>query len=133
MGRPTLRRALGDEVQSRRGTVYTEAAPMTSPPRPDDESFELSPPTRNEIALAIAAYLSQRSTDGDGHLRHAAVRVATEANQLGVSADQMLAAVKRLFERAPRISGDVQKRVEASNKFARWCVEYYTASHDDAK
>ena len=105
---------------------------MTSPIRSDDASFELSPPTRNEIALAIAAYFSQRSTDGDGHLRHAAVRVAAEANERGVSADQMLMAVRRLFERAPRISGDVQKRVEAVDKFSRWCVQFYTANHDDA-
>lgn len=105
---------------------------MTSPPSSDDPPFELSPPTRNEIALAIAAYFSQRSTDGDGHLRHAAVRVAAEANHLGISAEQMLGAVRRLFERAPRISGDVQKRVEALDKFARWCVEFYTADHDDA-
>ena len=105
---------------------------MTSPDSSNDASFELSPPTRNEIALAIAAYFSQRSTDGDGHLRHAAVRVAAEANHLGVSADQMLLAVNRIFERAPRISGDVYKRVEAVNKFARWCVEFYTADHDDA-
>ena len=105
---------------------------MTSPHSSDDTSFEFSPATRSEIALAIAAYFSQRSTDGDGHLRHAAVRVASEANQLGVSADQMLASAKRLFDRAPRISGDVHKRVEAFNKFARWCVEFYTAKHDDA-
>ena len=44
----------------------------------------------------------------------------------------MLLAVNRIFERAPRISGDVHKRVEAVNKFARWCVEFYTADHDDA-
>ncbi len=105
---------------------------MTTPNGSQEAEFELSPPTRNEIALAIAAYFSQRSTDGDGHLRHAAVRVAAEANQLGISADQMLLAAKRLFDRAPRNSGDVHKRVEAFNKFARWCVEFYTADHDDA-
>ena len=96
------------------------------------ETFELSPPTRNEIALAIGAYFSVRSTDGEGHLRHAAFRVAAESNERGASAEQMLQAVKRLFERAPRISGDVQKRVQAYDKFARWCVEFYTADHDDA-
>jgi len=105
---------------------------MTNPDSSSDTTFELSPPTRNEIALAIGAYFSQRSTDGDGHLRHAAVRVAAEANRLGVSSEQMLLAVKRLFERAPRISGDVHKRVEAYNKFARWCVQFYVADHDDA-
>lgn len=105
---------------------------MTTPDGSADTSFELSPPTRNEVALAIGAYFSVRSTDGEGHLRHAAVRVAAEANRLGVSADQMLLAVKRLFERAPRISGDVQKRVQAFDTFARWCVEFYVADHDDA-
>ncbi len=105
---------------------------MATPDTSSDSSFELSPHTRNEVALAIGAYTSIRSTDGAGHLRHAAVRVAAEANRLGVSADQMLLAVRQLFERAPRISGDVQKRVEAAERFARWCVDFYVADHDDA-
>ena len=105
---------------------------MTTPDSTNGIPFELSPHTRNELALAIGAYTSLRSTDGDGHLRHAAVRVAGEANRLGASSDQMLAAVKQLFERAPRISGDVQKRVEAYEKCARWCIEFYVATHDDA-
>ena len=94
--------------------------------------FELSPQTRNEVAIAVGEYTSMRSTDGEGHLRHAAVRDAAEANHLGISSEQMLLAVKHLFERAPRISGDVQRRVEAAEKFARWCVELYIADHDDA-
>ena len=105
---------------------------MTTPSGSSDTPFELSPQTRNEIALAIGAYTSMRTTDRDGYLRHAAVRVAAEANRLGISAEQMLAAVKQLFERAPRISGDVQKRVEAYEKCARWCTEFYVADHDDA-
>lgn len=105
---------------------------MTIPERSIGVPFELSPQTRNEIALAIGAYTSMRSTDRDGHLRHAAVRVAAEANRRGASSEQMLAAVKQLFERAPRISGDVQKRVEAYEKCARYCIQFYVAEHDDA-
>ena len=105
---------------------------MTIPDHSSDSPFEFSPATRSEIALAIAAYFSIRSTDGEGHLRHAAVRVAAESNHLGVSSAQMLLAVKQLFDRTPRMSGDVQKRVEAYNKFARWCVQFYVADHDDA-
>lgn len=105
---------------------------MTTPPDSSVTPFELSPQTRNEVAIAIGAYTSMRSTDGAGHLRHAAVRVAAEANHLGISSEQMLLAVKHLFERAPRISGDVQKRVEAFEKFAHWCLEFYVADHDDA-
>lgn len=105
---------------------------MPIPDGAGDTDFELSLPTRNEVALAIGAYLSQRSTDGEGHLRHAAYRVAGEANQRGASSDQMALAVKHLFERAPRLSGDVQKRVEAFDKFVRWCVDAYVAAHDDA-
>ncbi|MDQ2668514.1 MAG: hypothetical protein M3Z05_21345 [Gemmatimonadota bacterium] len=94
--------------------------------------FEFSPNTRNEVALAIGAYLSQRATDGDGHLRHAAHRVAAESKHLGVSSDQMTLAVKRLFERAPRISGDVQKRVQMFDKLVRYCTEAYRAGQDAA-
>jgi hypothetical protein len=105
---------------------------MTISDSSSSTEFELSPQTRNEVALAIGTYLSQRSTDGEGHLRHAALRVAHEANRLGVSSDQMALAVKRLFERAPRISGDVQKRVEMFEKFVRYCTEAYLAGHDDS-
>jgi hypothetical protein len=104
---------------------------MTIPDGSSGIPFELSPQTRNEVVLAIGAYTSL-STDGEGPLRHAAVRVAAEANRLGASSDQMLAAVKTRFERAPRISGDVQKRVEAYEKCARYCIELYVADHDDA-
>ena len=105
---------------------------MTTPIDSNVTPFELSPQTRNEVALAISAYTSMRSTDGEGQLRHAAVRVAAEANHHGISSEQMLLAVRHLFERAPRISGDVQRRVEAAERFARWCTEFYVADHDDA-
>ena len=105
---------------------------MTISDSASSTELELSPHTRNEVALAIGAYVSQRSTDGEGHLRHAAHRVAHEANRLGVSSDQMTLAVKRLFERAPRISGDVQKRVEMFERFVRYCTEAYLAGHDDS-
>lgn len=104
---------------------------MTTPASSKEAEFELSPQSRNEVALAIGAYLSQRSTDGDGHLRHAAYRVSGEAGRLGVSADQMVLAVKHLFERAPRISGDVQKRVELFDRFVRYCLEAYAARYAD--
>ena len=105
---------------------------MTIPDSSSDSEFELSPPSRNEIALAMSAYLSQRSTDGEGHLRHAAHRVAREASLRGATIDQMVLAAKRLFERAPRISGDVQKRVEMLDKFVRYCTNAYRAGHDDS-
>lgn len=104
---------------------------MTASDSTGGADFELSPQARNEVALAIGAYLSQRSTDGEGHLRHAAYRVSGEAGRLGVSADQMVLAVKHLFARAPRISGDVQKRVELFERFVRYCLEAYEARHAD--
>ena len=102
---------------------------MTGSDSSGGADFELSPQSRNEVALAIGVYLSQRSTDGDGHLRHAAHRVAGEADRLGVSTDQMVLAVKHLFERAPRISGNVYKRVELFDRFVRYCLEAYAARH----
>ena len=105
---------------------------MTTPDGSSGTEFELSPQTRNEVAIAIGAYASQRATDGEAQMRRAALRVGAEANRLGIAADQMVLAVKHLFERAPRISGDVQKRVEAFDKFVRWCIDAHAARHDDA-
>ena len=100
---------------------------MTTSDTSLEAEFELSPQSRNEVALAIGAYASSRASDGEERMRLAVARVAGEARQMGVSAESMVLAVKHLFERAPRISGDVQKRVEAFDKFARWCVEAYAA------
>ena len=105
---------------------------MTTPDGLRDAPFELSLQARDEVAMAIAAYFSPRSTDGEGQLRHASVRVAAEANHVGASAEQMLLAVEHIFEREPRSVGDVQQAGDAQEKFARWCVELYIADHDDA-
>ncbi len=94
---------------------------------PDGPPFELSPDSRTEVALAIAAYASSRAVDGAARMRLAATRVSDEALRAGVDRAQMVQAVKRLFERAPRISGDVQKRVEAFDTFVAQCVDAYVA------
>ena len=105
-----------------------------STPQPLGEAeaeFELSAPARNEVALAIGAYASSRAADGAERMRLAVARVAAEARRQGVSSEQMVLAIKHLFERAPRISGDVQKRVEAFDKFSRQCVDAYSAAGDE--
>jgi len=96
---------------------------MTSPDVSSE--FELSAQTRTEVALAIGAYASARATDGEQRLRFAAARVAAEARHHNVSRDSMVLSVKHLFERAPRISGDVQKRVEAFEKFVAMCLDTF--------
>ena len=100
---------------------------MTTSDTSREAEFELSPQSRNEVALAIGAYASARAADGEERMRLAVARVSGEARQMGVSAESMVLAVKHLFERAPRISGDVQKRVEAFDKFVSRCVEAYAA------
>lgn len=99
---------------------------MTSVEAPDE--FELSPQSRNEVALAIGAYASSRAIDGEARMRLAVARVSAEARQTGVSPERMVTAIKHLFERAPRISGDVQKRVEAFDKFVSLCLLAYGAA-----
>ncbi|MEO8620162.1 MAG: hypothetical protein ABI625_03780 [bacterium] len=87
--------------------------------------FELSAQSRTEVALAIGAYASARVTDGEQRMRFAAARVAAESLHHNVSRESMVLSVKHLFERAPRISGDVQKRVEAYDKFVAMCLDAY--------
>ncbi|MEP6991295.1 MAG: hypothetical protein ABJA80_10230 [bacterium] len=94
---------------------------------PAASPFELSPDSRTEVALAIAAYASSRAVDGNARMRLAATRVSAEALRADVDRAQMVQAIKQLFERAPRISGDVQKRVEAFDYFVAQCVDAYVA------
>ena len=96
---------------------------MMTPEPSGDGEFELSPDARAEVALAIGAFVSSRATDGDARMQLAVARVSTEARQRAASPEQMIRAIQRLFERAPRISGDVHKRVEAYDLFVRRCVE----------
>ena len=103
---------------------------MSTTDLPGQTEFELSAPSRNQVALAIGAYASSRATDGKEQLRMAGMRVASEARHRSATPEQMVLAVKHLFERAPRISGDVQKRVEAFDKFVSRCLEAYAAGGD---
>ena len=107
-----------------------EAALRTTPTLSSEGEFELSAQSRNEVALAIGAYASSRATDGEERMRRAVQRVAAEARHRAVSSESMVLAIKHLFERAPRISGDVQKRVEAFDKFVSQCVEAHAAGSD---
>jgi hypothetical protein len=99
----------------------------TTPDLSGEAEFELSAQSRNEVALAIGAYASSRASDGEDRMRRAAARVSAEARQHAVSRESMVLAIKHLFERAPRISGDVQKRVEAFDKFVSKCIEAHAA------
>lgn len=103
---------------------------MTNPELSAGGEFELSAQTRNEVALAIGAYASSRASDGEERMRLAVARVTAEARRHAVTPEQMVLAIKRLFERAPRISGDVQKRVEAFDKFVSKCIAAHCAGED---
>lgn len=103
---------------------------MTNPELSAGGEFELSAQTRNEVALAIGAYASSRASDGEERMRLAVARVSAEARRHAVTSEQMVLAIKHLFERAPRISGDVQKRVEAFDKFVSKCVAAYCSGGD---
>jgi hypothetical protein len=94
----------------------------------DENVFEFSVQTRSEIALALAAYMSPRTTSGAEQLIHAARRASAEARWKDQGAEAMVVAVKRLVNQIPRNSGDVNKRVDALDKFVRLCTEAYLAS-----
>jgi hypothetical protein len=94
----------------------------------DENVFEFSVQTRSEIALALAAFMSPRTTSGAEQLVHAARRASGEARWKDQSADAMVVEVKRLVSQIPRNSGDVNKRVDALDKFVSMCIEAYLAS-----
>jgi hypothetical protein len=88
-------------------------------------SFDL----RLEISRALSAYLAT----GERQRLHAATqRVCTEAHALRLSPDQVVVALRELFERTP-IAGDgePERRHAAWEEFTQSCISAYFNAGDD--
>ncbi|MDB4886574.1 MAG: hypothetical protein JWN79_2012 [Gemmatimonadetes bacterium] len=94
----------------------------------DAEIYELSFELRLEISRALSAYLAH--ADGARERLHKATqRVCTEAHALRLSSDEIVAVLKRLFERTPLTgNGDPDLRRAAWEEFTHSCISaYYNA------
>ena len=93
-----------------------------------DFSFDL----RLEISRALSGYFADPE-GARGRLTRATQRVCTEAHALALSPDQVVAALRRLFERTPLAGdGDPALRRAAFEEFSRSCIAaYFNAGERD--
>jgi hypothetical protein len=93
-----------------------------------DFSFEL----RVEVSRALSAYLANGDAARE-RLHTATGRVCTEAHALKMSPEQVVTALRRLFERTPLAGdGEPARRHAAWEEFTRSCIAaYYNAGEVD--
>ncbi len=97
----------------------------------DDGICEFSFDLRLEISRALSSYLTHGESSR-GRLVKATQRVCTEAHALTLSPEQVVAQLKRLFERLPLSSdGDLERRRAAWEEFAQGCISAYFNAGDD--
>lgn len=94
-----------------------------------DGVFEFSFDLRLEISRALSAYLASGER---GRLHAATQRVCTEAHARRLTPDQVVLALRELFDRTP-IAGDVEpgRRRAAWEEFTQSCISAYFNAGDD--
>jgi hypothetical protein len=87
-----------------------------------------------EVGKALGALLASPGDQSQERLRLATQRVCTEAHQLSLPPEQMVIALKRLFERVP-IAGaiDPERRRAAYEQFVAGCISAYYEADDMEK
>jgi hypothetical protein len=104
---------------------------MSAEPSGHDDS-EFSFELRVEVARALSAYLTVGEAARE-RLHTATGRVCTEAHALKMSPEQVVTALRHLFERTPLAGdGEPERRHAAWEEFTRSCIAaYYNAGEDD--
>ena len=96
-----------------------------------EEGYELSFELRLEISRALSGYLAHANGARE-RLHKATQRVCTEAHALRLSPDQVVAVLKRLFERTPLAGdGDPELRRAAWEEFTQSCIAAYFNAGDE--
>lgn len=93
---------------------------------------DLSFPLRLEISKALSAYLAHGESARE-RLDKVTQRVCTEAHALRLTPDQVIAVLRRLFERTPvTTDGDPARRHAAWQEFTQSCISaYFNAGEDE--
>jgi hypothetical protein len=96
------------------------------------DTCDLSFALRLEISRALSSYLLHGEAGRD-RLHKATQRVCTEAHALHLSPDEVVAVLKRLFERTPlEGDGDPALRRAAWEEFTQSCISaYFNAGESD--
>jgi hypothetical protein len=84
-----------------------------------------------EVGKALGALLSSPGDETQERLRVATQRVCTEAHQMSLPPEQMVIALKRLFERVPLAGAfDPERRRAAYEQFVAGCIAAYYDADD---
>jgi hypothetical protein len=84
-----------------------------------------------EVGRALSALLASGDESTQERLRLATKRVCTEAHQMALPPERMVAALKRLFERVPLAGAiDPDRRRAAYEQFISGCIAAYYEADD---
>jgi hypothetical protein len=84
-----------------------------------------------EVGKALGALLASPGEETRERLRLATQRVCREAHQLALAPEQMVIALKRLFERVPLAGAiDPDRRRAAYEQFVAGCIAAYYDADD---
>jgi hypothetical protein len=84
-----------------------------------------------EVGKALSALLASPGEETQERLRLATQRVCTEAHQMALPPEQMVIALKRLFERIPLAGAfDPDRRRAAYEQFVAGCIAAYYDADD---
>ena len=84
-----------------------------------------------EVGKALGALLASPGEETQERLRLATQRVCREAHQMALAPEQMVIALKRLFERVPLAGAiDPDRRRAAYEQFVAGCIAAYYDAED---
>jgi NAD(P)H-dependent FMN reductase len=84
-----------------------------------------------EVGKALGALLTSPGDETQERLRQATRRVCTEAHQMALPPEQMVIALKRLFDRVPLAGAiDPDRRRAAYEQFVAGCIAAYYDADD---
>lgn len=103
---------------------------MSAESTEEEGGYELSFALRLEIARALSAYLANAAGARE-RLTRATQQVCSEAHALSLSPEQVVAVLKRAFERTPLAGdGDPERRRAAWEEFTQSCISAYFNAGD---
>jgi hypothetical protein len=84
-----------------------------------------------EVGVALGALLASPGERTQERLRLATQRVCSEAHRMALPPEQMVAALKRLYERVPLAGAvDPDRRRAAYEQFVAGCIAAYYNAED---
>lgn len=97
----------------------------------DDGLGGFSADLTREAGRALSALLANPGDESRERLRAVTRKVCTEAHQMALAPEQMVVALKRLFDRVPLAGAiDPERRRAAYEQFVAGCISAYYDADD---